>query len=145
VSVDAYVSAQGRCIVRVARLRERVLGGEAVQSRTIRDTATTDLADRTITALVRRGYRGPLNLQLFSTEPQLLIEVNARLGSAGVLADQATEGRLFSTILREACGDICGGDPDNYREGMRLSRYWGEVFHDGDGPIQFSLPRVENR
>jgi carbamoyl-phosphate synthase large subunit len=144
VSVDAYVSVQGRCIVRVPRLRERVLAGEAVQSRTIRDAAAADLADRTISALARRGYRGPLNVQLFSTEPPLLIEVNARLGSASVLADQATDGRLFSAILREACGDVCGGDPDDYRDSVRLSRYWGEVFHDSDGPIQFSPPRGEN-
>lgn len=144
VSVDAYVSAQGRCIVRVPRLRERVIGGEAVQSRTIRGAAVADLADRTIAALARRGYRGPLNVQLFRREPPLLIEVNARLGSASVLADQATDGRLFSAILREACGDSCDGDPDDYRDGLRLSRYWGEVFHEGEESLHFWPPRGTN-
>lgn len=144
VSVDAYVSAQGRCIVRVPRLRERVHGGEAVQSRTVRDAALADVADCAIAALARRGYRGPLNLQLFSGEPPLLIEVNARVGSASVLADEATEGRLFSAILREACGEVCGGEPDDYRDGVRLSRYWGEIFHNSEGPIRFSPPRGNN-
>lgn len=144
VSVDAYVSGQGRCIVRVPRLRERVHGGEAVQSRTIRDAAAADLADRAIDALARRGYRGPLNLQLFSAEPPLLIEVNARLGSASVLADQATDGRLFCAILHEACGEVCDGDPDDYRDGLRMCRFWGEVFHDGEGPLRFSPPRGDN-
>ncbi len=141
VSVDAYVSAQGRCTVRVPRLRERVIGGEAVQSRTLRSAPLAELADRTIAALAQRGFRGPLNVQLFTGEQPLLIEVNARLGSASVLADHATDGRLFSSVLCEACGGTADGDPDDYRDDLRLFRYWGEVYHDGQGPPQFSPPR----
>lgn len=144
VSVDGYVSAQGRCTVRVPRLRERVIGGEAVQSRTFRDAAVANLADRTIAALARRGFRGPLNVQVFSGEQPLLIEVNARLGSASVLADQATDGRYFTSVLREACGDVAEGEPDDYRDGLQLFRYWGEVYHDGKGVTQFCPPWTDN-
>ncbi len=143
VSVDAYVSIRGRCTVRVPRLRDRVSGGEVIQSHTIRCPVVAGLADRTIDALAQRGYRGPLNVQLFTGDVPVLIEVNARLGSGCVLANEATGGRLFRSILQEACGEVCEGDPDDYREGLHLSRYWGEVFHAGADPLRFWPPRSE--
>jgi carbamoyl-phosphate synthase large subunit len=142
VSVDAYLSARGRCTVRVPRLRVRIIGGEAVQSCTIRDVPVTELADRTIDALARRGYQGPLNLQLFGGTRPVLIEVNARLGSASVLSNQATGGRLFAAVLSEACGSVSDGDPDDYRANMHMIRYWGEIFHEGADDLRFSPPRA---
>ncbi|MGH7225196.1 MAG: hypothetical protein ACRELF_18395, partial [Gemmataceae bacterium] len=58
-----------------------------------------------------------------------LIEVNARLGSASVLGNAATNGRYFASVLKHACGEPVDGDPDDYQEGMSLYRYWGDVFH----------------
>src|SRR5688572_30095131 len=65
LSVDAYIAMSGRCIVRVPRVRDKVVGGEARQSHTVRSAAVAHLADRTIEALARHGLRGPLNVQLF--------------------------------------------------------------------------------
>ena len=45
---------------------------------TIRSAPVTDLADRTIAALSSVGLRGPLNIQLFLSDPPVLIEVNTR-------------------------------------------------------------------
>jgi hypothetical protein len=95
------------------------------------------VADRAIAALAGRGLWGPLNVQLFAGEGVNLIEVNARLGSASVLSNQATAGRYFASVLHEACGGECDGDPDDYRDGLHLYRYWGEVYHDGSAPLAF--------
>jgi carbamoyl-phosphate synthase large subunit len=131
VSVDAYVSRDGRCLVRVPRLRDRVVGGEVHQSHTVRSPAVAALADRTIEALARRGLTGPLNIQIFASPEPVLIEVNTRLGSGCVLSDAATGGRLLATVLQDACGAVCEGDPDDYAAGLWLQRYWGHVVHDG--------------
>src|SRR5690606_17360736 len=118
VSVDAYISATGRCTVRVPRIRDQVSGGEAQQSHTIRSEAIVRLADRTLEALARQGLRGPLNVQAFMLPRPVLIEVNTRLGSGSVLANEAVNGRLYAGMLHEACGGISDGDPDDYREGL---------------------------
>jgi carbamoyl-phosphate synthase large subunit len=131
VSVDAFVRRDGRCLVRVPRVRDKVVGGEVQQSHTILRGAATDLADQTIAALARRGLTGPLNVQLFAGSPPMVIEVNTRLGSGSVLANVATEGRLLASVLRDACGIECDGDPDDYAAGLWLQRYWGDVVHDG--------------
>ena len=134
VSVDAFISARGCCTVRVPRLRVRVIGGEAVQSCTIRDASVAELADRTIAALTRCGYQGPINLQLFTGTRPVLIEVNARLGSASVLSNQATGGRLFAAVVCEACGGVSAGDPDGYRANMYMLRGVAEAGAGGQQP-----------
>ncbi len=135
VSVDAYITLDGRCIVRVPRVRDQVSGGEAQQSHTIRTPEALALADRTIEALTSRGVRGPLNIQLFMSEPAVLIEVNTRLGAGSVLANQAVDGRFYRAMLADAIGEPVSGDRDEYREGMWMYRYFGEVFHDGTRPL----------
>lgn len=131
LSVDAYISVEGRCTVRVPRVRDKVIGGEAQQSHTVRSASIARLADRTIEALARRGLRGPLNVQLFGGDRPTLVEVNTRLGSGCVLSNVATDGRLFRSIVQEACRDTSTGDPDDYQTSLYLSRYLGDVIHDG--------------
>ena len=142
-TVDAFISAAGRCTVRVPRLRDRVIDGQSVQSHTVRSAPLAELADRTIAALARRGLCGPLNVQAFAGDRPTLIEVNPRLGSASLLANVACGGRLFTSVLQEACGGGADGDPEDYREGLYLYRYWGEVFHDGARPLEFFPPRED--
>jgi carbamoylphosphate synthase large subunit len=131
ISVDAYIARSGRCTVRVPRIRDKVVGGEAVQTHTVRLGPVREAAAAAIDALARRGLRGPLNVQLFASEPPRVIEVNTRLGSASVLSNVATGGRLFASVLGEACGLTAEGNPDDYREGVSLYRFLGDVFHDG--------------
>lgn len=133
VTVDAFIRSDGTCTVRVPRLRDKVLGGEAVVSHTIESDEVADLADRTIEALSREGLRGPLNLQIFVTAPPRLIEVNTRLGSASVLANMATRGRLYASVLRQACGYVVDGDPGDYERDLMLYRFFGDAFFSAAG------------
>jgi len=130
-SVDAFVAPSGRCTVRVQRVRTKVVGGEAWQSVTIRSEPVRALADRAISALAERGLRGPLNVQIFCSDPPRIGEVNPRLGSASVFSNFACDGRLFRGVLAGACGEAVDGDPEDYGVGLQLSRFLGDVYHDG--------------
>jgi carbamoyl-phosphate synthase large subunit len=136
VSVDGFVSRSGACIVRVQRERDKIVGGESWRSHTIYDPDVGDLAGRTMDALVGKGFRGPLNIQVFRTDPPQLIEVNTRFGSASVLSNVASAGRLFEAALQEACGITVAGDPDDYVVGMHLYRYLGDLYHDGTSVLR---------
>ena len=144
VSVDAYINRDGNCTVRVARVRDKVLGGEAQRSHTIDDPATLSLADATIDALAAQGLRGPLNVQMFLSDPRQLIEVNTRLGSCTVLSNAATGGRLLRSLLSECAGGTAEGDRDDYQRDLWIYRYTGDVFHAGPQPVRFSPARSEH-
>jgi carbamoyl-phosphate synthase large subunit len=131
ITVDAYISREGKCIVCVPRIRDKVVAGESYQTHTIRRPAVVDLAMRTINALAGRGLRGPLNVQIFDIDPPCLVEVNTRLGSACVLSNMASRGRLLDALLEEAAGGSAEGEPQDYVVGMALSRFLGDVFHNG--------------
>jgi carbamoyl-phosphate synthase large subunit len=131
ITVDAYISREGKCIVCVPRIRDKVVAGEAYQTHTVRRPAAVDLALRTISGLARRGLRGPLNVQMFDTDPPCLIEVNTRLGSASVLSNVACQGLLLDALLHEALGGTADGDSGDYTVGLALSRFLGDVFHKG--------------
>lgn len=131
ITVDAYIARTGRCIVRVLRVRDKVVAGEAYRSHTVRLPEVDDLARRTVDALAREGLRGPLNVQIFQTATPQLLEVNTRLGSAVVLSNVATGGRLLDALLNEAVGGTSEGTPSDYREGLHLNRFLGDVFHSG--------------
>ncbi|HSD66313.1 MAG TPA: ATP-grasp domain-containing protein, partial [Vicinamibacteria bacterium] len=128
VSVDAFVAPSGRCAVRVQRVRTRVVGGEAWQSVTVRCDPVQALADRAISALAARGLRGPLNVQVFCSDPPRINEVNPRLGSASVFSNFACDGRLFRAVLAGACGEEVDGNPEDYRVGLQLRRFLGDVY-----------------
>jgi carbamoyl-phosphate synthase large subunit len=136
VSVDSFVSRSGRCVVRVQRERDKVVGGESWRSHTIDDPDVSDLAQRAMDALAGKGFHGPLNVQIFRTDPPQLIEVNTRLGSASVLSNVASAGRLFEAALQEACGATVDGDPDDYIVGLHLYRYLGDIYHDGSSVLR---------
>jgi carbamoyl-phosphate synthase large subunit len=131
ISVDAYVNRDGRCVIAVQRLRDKVVAGEAYKSHTVRLPTVSQAAEQMIAALASRGLRGPLNLQVFDTDPPTILEVNARLGSACVLSNVATGGRLFDAVLAEATGGTAGGRPEDYTVGLALNRFLGDVFHQG--------------
>lgn len=132
-SADGYVNRAGTCVICVVRIREKVVGGEAYRSHTVREPEVFHLARRTIETLAAEGHRGPINVQIIRGDNKLgVIDVNPRLGSASLLSNQATDGRLFEGILREAVGETVWGDPGDYRVGLQLWRFLGEVFYQGD-------------
>lgn len=131
LTVDAYIARSGKCIVRVPRVRDKVVAGEAYKTHTVKLPTVDALAERTIDALAREGLRGPLNVQIFQTPTPMLLEVNTRVGSAVVLSNIAAGGRLLDAMLHEALGGTSDGDPSDYRVGLHLNRFLGDVFHEG--------------
>ena len=106
-----------------------------------------------MTALARRGFAGPLNVQLFGPDEQghgpRVIEANLRLGSGSVLGNVATRGRLFHALLAEAAGvtsadDFIPGEPSDYEVGVQLDRYLGDVF-SVQGRVERIIPDEEPR
>ncbi|MCO4769968.1 MAG: ATP-grasp domain-containing protein [Deltaproteobacteria bacterium] len=143
VSVDVFINRDGKLIARVPRQRDKVIGGEAQRSHTLTDPAVLALADRTAEALARRGLRGPANIQLFLSDPLTLIEVNTRLGSCTVLSNAATGGRIYRSVLLEACGGTAEGDPDDYNPKLHIYRFTGDVFYEGESMVSAAPPVPE--
>ena len=136
ISVDAFVASSGLCTVRVQRVRDKVVGGEVVQTHTVKLADVRQVAGATIDALSRQGLRGPVNVQLLVGAKPLVIEVNSRLGSGSVFSNAACHRRLFRSVLQEACSIATDGDPEDYRENLHLYRFWGDLIHDGVTPLQ---------
>lgn len=134
-SIDAFVNNSGECTVRVPRIRSKVVGGEAQITRTGGPKAVVELAAMTIARLAEIGMRGPLNVQIFASNPPVLLEVNPRLGSASVLSNMASGGRLFRSVLAAACGRTTVGAPEEYIDGLELYRFSGDVFHRDDAVV----------
>lgn len=135
ITVDVFVARDGRTIARVPRFRDKVVAGEVFKSHTAKVPAAEELADRTVAALAALGLRGALNVQLFLGPEPSLIEVNTRLGSGVVLSNVAVGGRILQSILLEAAGGTASGHADDFRAGLHLSRFWGDVIHDGEAVI----------
>ncbi len=123
ISVDGFISKSGQTTVRVQRTRDQVVGGEVWQSHTVRWAHVGELAARVMDSLAAAGLSGPLNVQIFSGARPVVIEVNTRLGSGSVLSNVASRGRLFYSVLVEACGGLSQGNPDDYAENVRLLRF----------------------
>jgi len=140
-SADGYVNREGACTVCVVRVRDKVVGGEAYRSRTVSEPEVFQVARQTIETLATEGHRGPVNVQIIRGQTLGVIDVNPRLGSASLLSNQATGGRLFEGLLREATGETVWGDPADYRVGLQLWRFLGEVFFQ-DGQVLGVYPPV---
>jgi carbamoyl-phosphate synthase large subunit len=131
MSVDGFVNLQGQPVHAVQRMRDKIVGGEAVRTHTVKIPEVAELADCVCRSLASRGFSGPLNLQLFLTDPAQVIEVNPRLGSASLLANVATGGKFFADVLRHCLCETPSGDPELYGENVAMYRYYGETFYQG--------------
>lgn len=139
-SVDAFISHTGSPVYAVQRCRDKVIGGEAVRSHTVKNSNIGDAALELLKALADQGLSGPVNLQMFASDPPAVFDVNPRLGSASVLSNAATGGKLFASVLQEACGGTAQSlSIDDYEEGMCLYRYLGDVFYRADGGSQQAM------
>lgn len=120
VSVDVFVSG-GRAVGAVARTRDRVEGGEAIESTVVEDRVLhgvyTQIACQVAESI---GIRGPANVQIRGGK---VIEVNPRFGGGSVLAVAAG---LDLVGLCLGLVDQKGGFPIRY--GLRMRRYHAESF-----------------
>jgi len=142
ISVDGFVSRTGAVVYGVQRIRDKVLGGEAVRSHTVNLKGIADSAYIVLRALSEEGFQGPANIQFFLGEPAILFDVNPRLGSASVLSNVATHGKLFAAVLLEACGGTARDCSNSYLEGAHLYRYFGDVFYEKNVSTHTMLPKA---
>ena len=120
VSVDVFVGGS-KAVGAVARTRDRVEGGEVIDSTVVEDREWhgiyTQIACQVCEGL---GIHGPANVQIRGYK---VIEVNARFGGGSVLAVAAgldMVGLCLGTARPDA------GFPIRY--GLRMQRYYAEAY-----------------
>lgn len=87
ISIDCYVSREGKIIYNVPRTRDIVLGGESIVTTTIECSICTETAKQ---FLVKSGIKGPSVLQgIFNGKDFVPFEINLRFGGASVLSFKA--------------------------------------------------------
>jgi carbamoyl-phosphate synthase large subunit len=87
VSIDCYVSKEGRIIYIVPRTRDVVLGSESIVTTTIESQSCYTVAEK---LLLKGGIRGPAVLQGMVDGTNFTpFEINLRFGGASVLAFKA--------------------------------------------------------
>jgi len=83
-TIDVFVDWEGRAISAVPRERVRIVAGESVVSRTVRDD---ELAAAAVNLVLGLGLRGPATVQAFRAPGRIcFIEVNPRFGGAAALS-----------------------------------------------------------
>ncbi|UCG70654.1 MAG: ATP-grasp domain-containing protein [Thermoplasmata archaeon] len=87
ISIDCYVSREGKIIYNVPRTRDIVLGGESIVTTTIECSICTETAKQ---FLIKSGIKGPAVLQgIFNGRDFVPFEINLRFGGASVLSFKA--------------------------------------------------------
>ena len=141
LSVDALISRDGRILHAVQRIRDKVVGGEVARSHTVKLGPITQAVEKALRALAGVGFHGPANLQFFLSEEPALFDVNLRLGAGGsTLANMATGGHFFESMLREACGELAQAPERDYEEGLALYKFVGDLFYGADGAVRQAFP-----
>lgn len=119
VSVDLFV-AGGVCRGAVARSRDRVEGGEVIESTVLPAEKAVFYTTDAAAVCCDLGIVGPANVQFKGSK---IIEVNARFGG-GCLLSIAAGLPLVQLVL----GQVKDGSPWSIRAGMRMRRYHMESF-----------------
>lgn len=120
VSVDIWLSASGEPAGYVARSRDRVEGGEAIESTVLGRDESVVYGIDAAAVCCGIGIVGPANVQFRGSK---VIEVNARFGGGAVLSIAAG-----FDMVSLALGLKSHGPPWSIAAGMRMSRYHAESF-----------------
>lgn len=124
-SVDCYVSQQREVTSVVPRVRLETAGGEAVRSKTVKDTAIIEESKKILTA---GNFRGPITIQYIKDNANgkvYVMEINPRLGGAVVTSIGAGSG-IIKMILDEFLGNSIKPITD-WRDNTVMVRYFNEV------------------
>lgn len=128
-TVDCYISQSRQPLAAVPRIRLEVLGGEAVRTVTVDDSAVINLAR---TVIERLQLRGAVTLQFLLDRKDsrlMLMEINPRLGGGCVCAVHAGAD-IPSLIIREWAGLPL--EPPAWQPGVLITRYFQEVVFKTD-------------
>lgn len=126
-SVDSYVSLNGEICGISIRERIKVLGGESVETQTLRDNEIFQMSSDIIKLL---NLKGPICLQFMresKTGALYLIEINPRFGGGVIASIEA--GFNFPRMMLQ---DLMGGLPEKIFQGKEIimKRYFCEVFFE---------------
>lgn len=125
-SVDCLAD-DGKAVLVVPRLREKMINGISVEGRFVNDTVIIDYCRLIIDAL---GLDGNVGIQLRRDEEgrPLLLEINPRLqGTTSACLGAGINLPLLG--IRQALGMPILPEELQVKWGTRFSRYWNEVFH----------------
>lgn len=128
LTIDAYLSRDGRPLHAVPRERRYTIGGESVQGVTVAYEPLSGWLESVLATCGRLGARGPITLQAFLTpDGPVLFEVNPRLGGGFPLAD-AAGGHYPAWLVDEASGVDLPSRLGDYQVGLYMTRYHSELF-----------------
>lgn len=134
-TVDALVDKAGRLAAAVPRWRNATKAGISVQGETFDDPELVEAVAHLLGAL---GLVGPANVQGFdvgTSGPDRLVftEVNPRF-SGGLPLSLAAGCDLVGQYVRGALGQGLQPEALGYRPGVRMYRYFDEVFEGPSAP-----------
>lgn len=119
VSVDLFV-AGGQCVGAVARSRDRVEGGEVIESTVLTAEKAVFYCTDAAAVCCDMGIVGPANVQFRGSK---IIEVNARFGGGCLLSINAGLPLVALTL-----GHAVEGPPWRIAGGMTMRRYHAESY-----------------
>lgn len=124
-TIDVFIDWDGRLISAVPRERVRVVSGESVVGRTVRDEALAAAAGR---LALRLGLRAHVTVQAFrGPEAIRFIEVNPRFGGGAALGF-AAGCPTPEWLVRLERGERIGAHTDRYEAGVWMFRHTTDLF-----------------
>ena len=128
LTIDAFLSRDGRPLHAVPRERRYTIGGESVQGVTVAYEPLRGWLESVLATCGRLGARGPITLQAFlAPDGPVLFEINPRLGGGFPLAD-AAGGHYPAWLVDEASGADLPSRLGEYQVGLYMTRYHSELF-----------------
>jgi carbamoyl-phosphate synthase large subunit len=125
-TVDALVDPDGNFAGGAARWRKETKAGISTKGETFFNSRVLDSAARALGAV---GLRGAANVQGFLTDTDqvVIVEINPRF-SGGLPLSLAAGADLIGEYLRGLAGFTIRPERLTYRPGVRMTRYYSEVF-----------------
>jgi carbamoyl-phosphate synthase large subunit len=124
-TADVLVDHDGTVASCVPRWRLATKAGISTKGETFESPSVADVVARTVTAT---AVTGPLNLQGFvHRDGPVVMEVNPRF-SGGLPLSIAAGADLVGEAVRGALGQPLRAERVQYRPGVRMIRYFDEVF-----------------
>lgn len=129
ITIDAFISVDGRPIHYVPRWRIRTLGGESIQGLTVSSEGRLgEWLESVLKAASHLGARGAITLQAFdSPEGFKLSEINPRFGG-GYPLGYAAGGKYPQWLLQELVGETVVPRLGQYQVGLYMTRANTEIF-----------------
>lgn len=128
ITIDALLDLEGKPVHYVPRLRIKTMSGESIQGATIPDEGIRHWVLKVLEVLSAMGGRGPMTLQAFLTNGEVLLsEVNPRFGG-GFPLTQAAGGDYADWILRMLANERVSPRFGAYKRHLYMTRYHEEHF-----------------